>query len=175
MLRYLVGVEILFFFKVKLWNLFKEPWRCTVRAGTMVNHFRCQREKYIKEEPWILYIIERKSKQKIWINKAKKKIKKRGCLSNRSSHVRANKEPARVCVRAGPHFECNKIRRLGSRRGKKKENWFLTKVQDIVLQRVKELPTTHQFSVSATFMPCCFMFRKEKNYIYKDGLVWSVV
>ena len=58
---------------------------------------------------------------------------------------------------------------------KKKENWFLTKVQDIVLQRVKELPTTHQFSVSATFMPCCFMFRKEKNYIYKDGLVWSVV
>ena len=52
-----------FFFKVR--NLFKEPWRCTVRAGTMVNHFRCQREKYIKEEPWILYIIERKSKQKI--------------------------------------------------------------------------------------------------------------
>ena len=25
-----------------------------VRAGTMVNHFRCHREKYIKEDPWIL-------------------------------------------------------------------------------------------------------------------------
>jgi hypothetical protein len=60
------------FFKVKTLKFILRA--LAVRAGTMVNHFRCQREKYIEEEPWILYIIERERVNKKYeLTKQKKK------------------------------------------------------------------------------------------------------